>query len=122
MATKLKKADTENNKLTSLIIDKEDHISKLRTKISTLGTKDLDTLARKIVRKKDQAVQTDKVLEEDKYASNLTILDKLPPFNQRETGNGKPGKKFLNVNVVRGKHDECFNCHDLEKKIKVKSA
>ena len=49
-------------------------------------------------------------------------MDKLLPFNQRETGNGKPGKKFLNVNIVRGKHDLRFNCHDLNKKIKTRAS
>ena len=48
-------------------------------------------------------------------------MDKLPPFN-RETGNGKPVKKFLNVSIVRGKHDECFNCHDLKKKMKTQTS
>ena len=70
----------------------------------------------------DRAMQTDKIQNLEMTTPDYDILNKLPPMNNETGKSGKPQKKMLNINITRGQHDECFNCHDLKKKIKEKSA
>ena len=64
--------DNQLPKLTEIIIDKEDFISKLSEKMSGLGTRDLMGLDKKVVKKEDRSTQTE---EEEKMGSSLGILD-----------------------------------------------
>ena len=114
-----RKKDEELSKFTAMVLNKEDYITKLNTKIAGMGTRDLTKLNRKVVKKENKEVQT----EERKSAliqcprNDYGILDKLPSFD-RSTREVKGKRKILNVSIRRGEHDKCFNCLDLEKKIK----
>ena len=49
--TSIKEKDQELKKVTAIVIEKEELISKMTKKISELGTKDLMTLNKKVVKK-----------------------------------------------------------------------
>ena len=84
--------------------------------MSKLGTRDLKSLDKKVVKKEERSTQTE---EEKTIGSSLGILDKLPAMErtQKELGS-KRKKQLLNVNITRGVHDRCFRCEELEKKVK----
>ena len=115
---KERKHDEESKTILATLLHKEEVNRKLNEKISALKTKDLKGLKDKFVKKTNQQVQTEEI--ETNIANSLTILDKLPCMNrnaEHETNKKLTGRKFLNINVTRGKKDKCFNCFDLENKL-----
>ena len=117
--------DTKLDKLTKILIDKEDQITRLTDTMSNLGTRDLMKIKQKIVEKASQSTQTDPI---ERNIMDLGIRDKLPAFEKKitpppvfekkEDAFVKRNAQLLNVNVTRGVADICFKCWDLEKKIK----
>ena len=112
----------KENKFLATLIDKDECIKKMNVKLSGLSTREMQNLKEKVKKKKiSQGVQTEYECEEEsKLINSFSILDKLPSMKNKthETNASITGKRFLNVNTVRGQHDRCFNCFDLEKKIK----
>ena len=110
----------KEKKLFATLLDKDESIRKMNAKLSELSTREMQNLKEKVKKKKiSQGVQTD-CEEENKLVNSFSILDKLPSMKNKthETNASITGKKFLNINTARGQHDRCFNCFDLEKKIK----
>ena len=117
--------DNKLDKLTKILIDKEDKITRLTDTMSNLGTRDLMKIKQKIVEKASQSTQTDPI---ERNTMDLGIRDKLPAFEKKgipppvfekkEDAFVKRNAQLLNINVTRGVADKCFKCWDLEKKIK----
>ena len=89
----MQEKDNKVCKLTEILLDKEDFISKLSEKMSKLGTRDLMTLDKKVVKKENLSTQTE---ERKKLNSSLEILDKLPVMeNQRDLIRNTKKKQLL---------------------------
>lgn len=114
-----RKKEEELKKVKDILINKEDYIGKLSKKISELGTRELVAMNKKVTKKEHKGTQTDKEPQKRLIESpGLGILDKLPAFDRKCDKIGGGTRKLLNINMTRGKQDRCFNCIDLEKKIK----
>ena len=75
-ADEIKKQGDEMKKMLTSLVDKDDYIAKLNKKISELGTKDLLQLNQKMVKKANQAVQTEEEQWEDEQNTDKGILNK----------------------------------------------
>ena len=117
-----RKKEEETLKLAAVILDKENLITKMNQKMEGLGTRDLMTLNKRLVKKLDGSTQTELFVEKpsEPEIPDFGILDKLPSFdkNRNKEMPKERGKKILNVSIKRGVADPCFRCRDLEVKIR----